>query len=252
MKNILLLLTILIASILISACGDEGAFRDAPDTLHPDGSQLSNHAIINNALLPNSLSSLLAQQLLRSTVYIIANKSGNQGSGFVCGDGLVATAYHIVNDDPLDTIWIQPTLAETYYQPHTVYAKSMANDLIVFAVQDLDIVPLTLADSNKVFIGQRIFTLGAPAGMKGSFADGIVSGIRANASTNQNGTVLQITAPTSKGSSGCPVTNHSADVVGIVTFFTLEANDLTFATPSNALRDLLSDATLPPAQATTR
>ena len=36
MKNILLLLTILIASNPhLRGCGDEGAFRDAPDTLHP-------------------------------------------------------------------------------------------------------------------------------------------------------------------------------------------------------------------------
>ena len=83
MKNILLLLTILIASILITACGDEGF--DLPATAPSQEVQfLSEKTLINNPLLPDVLMTPLAKKVLESTVYVIAETSEGvfQGSGF--------------------------------------------------------------------------------------------------------------------------------------------------------------------------
>ena len=256
MKNILLLLTILIASILISACGDEGAFRDAPDTLHPqEAAALRAHTIINNALLPDTLLSPLAEKIMRSTVYIIADTAEGmfQGSGFVVAPGLVATAAHIVgNPTELNKVWIQPMLSDTYFSATTVYASDLSNDLMLFSVPDCALPALKLADSDRVYVGQTIAIVSAPKGLKGTFGLGIVAGKRQNVGVDLQHKVFQIDCAGARGSSGSPVVNMNAEVIAI-TSFELDTTPLWgFATPSNALRDLLSDATLPPAQATTR
>jgi S1-C subfamily serine protease len=51
--------------------------------------------------------------------------------------------------------------------------------------------------------------VGSPKGLTGSLSDGLVAAIR------ENGTILQITAPISPGSSGSPIMNSEGRVIGI-------------------------------------
>ena len=252
MKNILLLLTILIA---LTACGDEGAFRDAPDTLHPQGATvLGAHTIINNALLPDTLLSPLTEKVMRSTVYIIADTDEGrfQASGFIVAPGIVVTSAHTIGDAQLNTLWLQPMLSDKYYSTDTVYASDLSNDLMLFSVPDCALPALKLADSDRVYVGQNIAIVSAPKGLKGTFSLGVVAGRRRDVSVDSPHEVFQLDCARAHGSSGSPVVNMNAEVIAI-TSFALETTPLWgFATPSNALRDLLSDATLPPAQATTR
>ena len=251
MKNILLLLTILIA-LIVGACGDEGF--DLPATAPSEDVQfLSEKTLINNPLLPGVLMTPLAKKVLESTVYVIAETSEGvfQGSGFVVKDEMIATAYHIVKSQTPVKLWVQLVFSDQYLYTETVVAHDPENDISVFHVAGLSAPPLPLADSNFCYIGQRIFVAGNPRGLVGTWSHGIISAIRQGAYPDHHETVIQFTAATSKSSSGSPVVNLLGDVIGISSF-QIEGNDLTFAAPSNALRNLLSDATLPPAQATTR
>lgn len=241
--------------ILLLGCGDEGEFRDAPDTLHPQGvAALGAHTIINNALLPDTLLSPLAEKVMRSTVYIIADTDEGrfQASGFIVAPGIVVTSAHTIGDAQLNTLWLQPMLSDKYYSTDTVYASDLSNDLMLFSVPDCALPALKLADSDRVYVGQTIAIVSAPKGLKGTFGLGIVAGRRQNVGVDLQQKVFQIDCAGARGSSGSPVVNMNAEVIAI-TSFELDTTPLWgFATPSNALRDLLSDATLPPAQATTR
>jgi hypothetical protein len=83
--------------------------------------------------------------------------------------------------------------------------------------------------------GERIIIVGNPLGLQGSISEGIVSSIREIAPYGQ---VIQMTAPISPGSSGSPVMNTDAEVVGIATMYLKEGQSLNFAIPIAALHNL--------------
>lgn len=63
-------------------------------------------------------------------------------------------------------------------------------------------------------VGERVFTLGAPAGLEHSLAEGIVSGKR----EAEGAAYVQTTAPISPGSSGGGLFDEMGNLVGITTF----------------------------------
>jgi hypothetical protein len=84
-------------------------------------------------------------------------------------------------------------------------------------------------------VGDEVFVAGNPQGLEGTFSQGIVSGIR----DVESGTLLQITAPISPGSSGGPVLNSEGKVVGISVATFTSGQNLNFAIPANYLASLL-------------
>jgi S1-C subfamily serine protease len=80
--------------------------------------------------------------------------------------------------------------------------------------------------------------VGSPLGvLEGSLFDGIISSLR---KIPKIGTVLQITAPVSPGSSGSPVINTEGKVTGVVTSQLTQGQNLNFAMPWLTLARLLS------------
>ncbi len=90
-------------------------------------------------------------------------------------------------------------------------------------------------------------TIGNPRGfLEGTVSDGIISGIRGAG----NNKLLQMTAPISPGSSGGPVLNTNAEVIGIAagdyslqdpTLKINRSQNLNVAIPSNYLKALLRE-----------
>jgi hypothetical protein len=72
--------------------------------------------------------------------------------------------------------------------------------------------------------------IGSPFGLEQTVTDGIVSAVRA--SSEFGGTVIQITAPISPGSSGSPVINMKGQVIGVATFQIVKGQNLNFAIPA--------------------
>ncbi len=71
--------------------------------------------------------------------------------------------------------------------------------------------PLLLSDTDFPEIGERVYAIGNPKGLEGTFSEGIVSGKR----VFEENEIIQITAPISPGSSGGPVINTRGEVIGI-------------------------------------
>jgi serine protease Do len=87
-------------------------------------------------------------------------------------------------------------------------------DLALLSVDAKDAIPLPLHRDAKLKPGQRVIVIGHPLGLDTSVSDGVISGIR-RVGRVQN---LQITAPTSPGSSGSPVLDDDQNpvIVGAV------------------------------------
>lgn len=90
--------------------------------------------------------------------------------------------------------------------------------------------------TNFIRVGDTIYAVGNPRSLNGTFSNGIISGIRWDTA----GQVLQMTAPTSQGSSGGPVLNTRGEVIAVSFASVRDGQNLNFAIPSNDLSLLLS------------
>jgi hypothetical protein len=178
----------------------------------------------------------IAKTGINSTVSIVALDQISQplgyGSGFIIDDELIATNVHVIEGS--NSAYILKNGEEKKYTVSGYVAIDKANDLVILKVSGVYGTKLPLGSETLAEIGEKIYAVGNPKGLKGTFSEGIISGIR-NIETNQ---VLQITAPISPGSSGGPVLNSSGQVIGIAFASFTEGQNLNFAIPVKYLLNL--------------
>ncbi len=178
----------------------------------------------------------IAKVGIKSTVSIVALDNISQplgyGSGFIIDDELIATNVHVIEGS--NSAYVLLNGQEKKYTVSGYVSIDKANDLVILKVSGLYGTKLSLASEATPEIGEKIFAVGNPKGLDGTFSEGIVSGIR----TLQASQVLQITAPISPGSSGGPVLNSSGQVVGIAFASFTSGQNLNFAIPVKYLLKL--------------
>ena len=182
-----------------------------------------------------------------STVLLEINDAkGNRstGSGFVIHDDKIATNYHVVEDMLSGTASL---LKRQKKHRVKILVVDKMRDLAIVTATGIDAPALPLGNSDTVQQGDTVYVMGNPRGLVATLSPGIISAIRPTGTylttfrplgipgIHAPCKLLQMTAPTSKGSSGGPVLNESGEVIGIVfggvpSF--LEP-DLTVTTPEN-------------------
>lgn len=162
----------------------------------------------------------------RSVVVIwTSDRAGDdlgQGSGVVLPDSTVVTNCHVVEEatrirvsqgrDTVDAV---------------VMARDEGRDLCLLKLSRALGKPAHLGSSKDLRIGQRVYTVGAPAGMELTIGEGILSGFRDFDSSSY----LQTTAPISPGSSGGGLWDDQGRLLGITSFYEEYAQSLNFAAP---------------------
>lgn len=184
---------------------------------------------------------------VRPSVFTIAtyDNSGERrgtGTGFIVGRNQILTNYHVVSDAHR----IELRNAEgVLYGDAELQLFDRNADLALLRSQSIDpsIRPLRLT-SSRPRAGEKILVVGNPLGLSSTATDGIVSAFR---SVERMGTLIQITAPISPGSSGSPVLNMNGQVVGMATLYIKAGQNLNFAIPSETLISFapLTDARTP-------
>jgi S1-C subfamily serine protease len=158
--------------------------------------------------------------LAPSVVSIDAVGAGkvSSGTGVIANaDGLVLTARHVV--DGAATIRI--TFADGTRTAASVFADDPAIDIAILAPAGLPavVVPAILGNPGRLRVGDDVVAIGNPLGLTGTTTAGVVSGLDRSA-TGQRGLklsgLIQFDAAVNPGSSGGPLVNTSAEVVGIV------------------------------------
>jgi S1-C subfamily serine protease len=147
------------------------------------------------------------------------------GSGFFFGDDYVATNLHVFKWAHQG--YIKLVADSINYKIDKVVGFDLNHDLCVFTVNTSKspTSPLVIDSSGDVRMGDEIFVCGNPKGLEGTFSRGIVSAI------HQEGSMIQIDAPISSGSSGGPVVNDRGEVIGIATATFIGGQNLNFAIP---------------------
>ena len=163
------------------------------------------------------------------------------GSGFiVSSDGRVVTNFHVVKDAKRA---IAKMANGAYFPVESVLATDPDRDLALIKLPGRNLPFLSLADSDKLAIGEHVFAIGSPLGLQNTVSDGIVSAVREEkAGTDW----IQTTAPASPGNSGGPLLRNDGSVVGVITWGARMGQNLNFAAPANEVKALLSSADQPP------
>jgi hypothetical protein len=153
------------------------------------------------------------------------------GSGFFIADGIIATNAHVIEGAASGTAKFIGS--EQKFSIEGTVALSRRTDLALLKVASSAPV-LNLGPDSKPAVGDKVYVVGSPLGLEGTFSEGIISGIR----SIQSDSILQMTAPISPGSSGGPVMNDSGTVIGVAEATFKDGQNLNLAVPVAYLSEM--------------
>ena len=169
---------------------------------------------------------------------------GGMGSGFVYSEeGYIITNQHVVRDAKKVTV----TFLDGEAYIGDVIGTDPDLDIAVVKVSPSNtyLQPITIGDSSKLKVGEKIAAIGNPFGLSGSMTSGIVSQI-GRLLPQESGysipDVIQTDAAINPGNSGGPLINMKGEVVGINTAIqsiTGEFSGIGFAVPSNTVKKIV-------------
>ena len=179
----------------------------------------------------------IAQRVFPSVVLLIIEDANgqalSQGNGFVVAKGMVATNFHVIEGGVSGVAKIVGS--KSLHEISGVAGLDEKRELVLLSVPGVNVPALPLGEANRVAVGDRVYAVGNPLGLEGTFSEGIASDIR----HVDGDVVFQITAPISPGSSEGPILNDQGQVIGVATALIEGSQNLNFAIPSSYVRSLL-------------
>jgi len=177
----------------------------------------------------------------------------SSGTGFiVSNDGVIVTNRHVV---PEGTTNVSVTLADgTKFDNVKVIGRSAASsslDVAFLKIEDSkgkDLVPVTLGDSSKVQVGDKVVAIGNALGQfQNTVTSGIISGYgrdvqagdQAGTSSENLTDLFQTDAAINEGNSGGPLVNINGEVIGLNTAVASGAQNIGFSIPINDVKGLV-------------
>jgi putative serine protease PepD len=166
-----------------------------------------------------------------------------QGSGFVYDDaGHIVTNYHVVEG----ATSVKVTFADGSTYSAKVVGSDPSTDLAVIDVDapSSKLVPLSVADSDGVAVGDGVVAIGSPFGLAETVTSGIVSQLdRTIDSTNGYSIpgAIQTDAAINHGNSGGPLLDLQGRVIGVNSQIESDSggsDGVGFAIPSNTVRSV--------------
>jgi S1-C subfamily serine protease len=171
-----------------------------------------------------------------------------QGSGFILDRaGHVLTNYHVVAGAKDSGIKVQLSNKRSY--PAHIIGTDKVHDLALLQISAPNLVPVTLADSSGLNVGQKVYAIGNPFGLSGTMTRGIISSIRSIRGSEGAPIedAIQTDAAINPGNSGGPLLNSRGEVIGINTMIASNGADqssgIGFAIPINTAKAVLADLT---------
>jgi TPR repeat protein len=177
----------------------------------------------------------IAERANPSVVLVTTDRGA--GTGFVVAADRIATNLHVIQD----ASQVDVVLANGRKLRVTdVWLADNKVDLAVLKVEPTGLAPLKLAGFQTIRAGDPVTSIGNPRGYVHTVSDGVVGAVRGGPPA-----IVQHTAPTAPGSSGGPLFNDRAEVIGITTSVRNDAQNLNFAIAASELAPLVSTNAAP-------
>ena len=170
---------------------------------------------------------------------LLAGAMKGTGSGIIIDDeGHVITNHHVV--DMGDVYWAE------LHDRRLVRAKLIGSDEDEdYALLKLElkkgekVVPAKLGDSSRLRVGQPVFAIGSPVGLRHTLSTGLVSGLERRL-FGEFQEYIQTDLTVGCGSSGGPLFNLAGEVVGINTLIITRmeiTSGITLSIPINNIQE---------------
>ena len=172
------------------------------------------------------------------------SSSTGEGSGVVySADGYIITNYHVISSavtnksDSKIEVFLDSVNSKSYEA--AVVGYNISSDLAVIKIDASGLTPVTIADSDKLKVGQYVVTVGNPGGLEfmDSVAYGVISGLNRVVSSDSDVKLIQTNAAINPGNSGGALVNTKGELVGITSskIVSEEFEGMGFAIPSNTV-----------------
>lgn len=202
---------------------------------------------VQNSINVYSLFEKLAIEGMKSTVTVGAFNPNNPsgGSGVIISqDGYIITNHHVVNNSTYTTV----TLSNGDRYNAKIIGFDKKTDIALLKIDvAFPLCAAKLGNSDNVLIGSWVMAVGAPLGLASSVSIGVVSGIKRNIGFASYDSFIQTDASINPGSSGGPLFNLTAEVIGINTLIAGDKQrdgkgyniGIGFAIPINMVKDVI-------------
>jgi S1-C subfamily serine protease len=164
------------------------------------------------------------------------------GSGAVLDKrGHILTNYHVIED--ADRIEVTLPGGKESYEGRLV-GTDAENDIALLKIEapPEELFPVPLGSSSNLHVGQRVYTLGNPFGLDGTFTTGVISSLNRTV-PNRLGrdmkSIIQTDAAMNPGNSGGPLLDTSGRMIGMNVAIASKSGQsagLGFAIPVNRIR----------------
>lgn len=227
------------SSVAMSA--EESRF---PAATEPDPEEFTAEERVNIAVYENVNQSVvnITTRAYRSDLFFTeAVPTEGSGSGSVLDkEGHVLTNYHVVEGAQQ----IQVTLANGNSYRAGLVGQDPSNDIAVLKIDAPveELKPLTLGDSSRLKVGQKIYAIGNPFGLERTLTVGIISSLNRSLMSRNRRTIksiIQIDAALNRGNSGGPLLDSRGRCVGMNTAIASSTGENTgvgFAIPVNTIQ----------------
>jgi S1-C subfamily serine protease len=208
-------------------------------------SEEQNNIAVYKRVLP-SVVNITSTTLVFNFFYGAVPQQG-QGSGFILDKaGHVLTNYHVVDNANRG---VEVQLSNKHKYSAKVIGTDRVHDLALLQIEAPNLVPVTLADSSGLAVGQKVYAIGNPFGLTGTMTRGIISSIR-SIKGSEGAPIedaIQTDAAINPGNSGGPLLNSRGEVIGINTMIASngaeQSSGIGFAIPINTAKAVLADLT---------
>lgn len=172
-------------------------------------------------------------------------REGSGSGSIIDTHGHILTNNHVIRDAQK----LEVTLSDGSKWPAKLVGTDPDNDLAVIkiAAPAEKLKPLSLGDSSKLQVGQKVLAIGNPFGLGLTLTTGIVSSldrtIRSEVGTMIEG-LIQTDASINPGNSGGPLLNSDGEIIGINTAIispTGGSVGIGFAIPANAAKHIVPE-----------
>jgi len=181
-------------------------------------------------------------QIVTMDFFFGPTPSEGTGSGFVVDDaGYIVTNNHVIEDASS----IEVTFSDETTVPAQVIGTDPFNDLALLKPEKVpaSVVPVELASSTGLRVGQRAIAIGNPFGLDQTLTTGVISALGRPLQVDDGEyifNVIQTDAAINPGNSGGPLLDSRGRVIGVNTAIQREAQGIGFAVPVDTLKRVMT------------